>query len=76
MTKPAPPANDNADAKAESAKPAAACPICGRPRAEKCKPFCSARCADVDLYRWLNGKYAIPASEEGEPGEGTGHEDE
>jgi endogenous inhibitor of DNA gyrase (YacG/DUF329 family) len=74
MTKPAPPANDNA--KAETAKAAPACPICGRPRAEKYNPFCSARCADVDLYRWLNGKYAIPASEEAEPGEGTGSEEE
>jgi endogenous inhibitor of DNA gyrase (YacG/DUF329 family) len=69
MTKPAPPANDNADVKAGDGKAARACPICGRPRAEKYKPFCSARCADVDLYRWLNGKYAIPASETGEPGE-------
>ena len=68
MTKATPPANDNA--KAEADKRARACPICGRPRAEKYKPFCSARCADIDLYRWLNGKYAIPASEEGEPGEG------
>jgi endogenous inhibitor of DNA gyrase (YacG/DUF329 family) len=54
-----PPANDNATAKA-----APACAICGRPRVEKYTPFCSRRCADVDLYRWLNGKYAIPASEE------------
>jgi uncharacterized protein len=41
-----------------------ACAICGRPRVDKYNPFCSKRCADVDLYRWLNGKYAIPASEE------------
>jgi uncharacterized protein len=54
-----PPANDNA-----AAKQAPACAICGRPRVEKYAPFCSRRCADVDLYRWLNGKYAIPASEE------------
>jgi len=45
---------------------------------EKYDPFCSPRCADVDLYRWLNGKYAIPASEEAErgEGEGSGEEDE
>jgi uncharacterized protein len=72
MTKPAPPANDNADAKGKAAP---GCPICGRPRAEKYKPFCSARCADVDLYRWLNGNYAIPASEEAEPREGSGEEE-
>ena len=71
MTKVSPPANDNAKAKA-----GAACPICGRPRAEKYSPFCSRRCADVDLYRWLNGKYAIPASEEPEPGEEIANEDE
>ena len=41
-----------------------ACPICGKPTEERVKPFCSKRCADVDLYRWLNGKYAIPASDE------------
>jgi hypothetical protein len=59
MTNALPPANDNA-----KVKPAPACAICGRPRVEKYSPFCSRRCADVDLYRWLNGKYAIPAGEE------------
>jgi uncharacterized protein len=39
------------------------CPGCGKPRDAKFKPFCSKRCADVDLARWLNGSYAIPASE-------------
>ena len=38
------------------------CPICGKPAVEKLKPFCSKRCADVDLARWLNGSYAVPAS--------------
>ena len=36
------------------------CPICGRRREPRCAPFCSARCADVDLGRWLTGSYAIP----------------
>jgi endogenous inhibitor of DNA gyrase (YacG/DUF329 family) len=36
----------------------------------------SARCADVDFYHWLNGKYAIPASEEAEPGAEEASEDE
>lgn len=40
------------------------CPICGKPSADKFRPFCSKRCADVDLHRWLSGSYAIPASEE------------
>ena len=50
--------------KGATEKTAAGCAICGRPRVEKYAPFCSRRCADVDLYRWLNGKYAIPASDE------------
>ncbi|MCJ2057733.1 DNA gyrase inhibitor YacG [Methylobacterium sp. J-048] len=37
-----------------------ACPICRRPEAEEFRPFCSQRCADVDLGRWLNERYAIP----------------
>ncbi|MBU6463395.1 MAG: DNA gyrase inhibitor YacG [Bradyrhizobium sp.] len=40
-----------------SAKP---CPICGKPPAEASRPFCSDRCRDVDLNRWLSGSYAIP----------------
>jgi endogenous inhibitor of DNA gyrase (YacG/DUF329 family) len=36
------------------------CPICGRPTAVSYRPFCSRRCADVDLARWLRGAYAIP----------------
>jgi uncharacterized protein len=51
-----------------------ACPICGKPRSERYRPFCSKRCADVDLAKWLRGDYAIPGSPledlPGEPGEG------
>ena len=36
------------------------CPICGKPAAEGSKPFCSKRCADIDLNRWLKGGYVIP----------------
>jgi|SoiMethySBSTD1v2_1073268.scaffolds.fasta_scaffold257009_2 uncharacterized protein len=36
------------------------CPICGRPTQDNYRPFCSRRCADVDLSRWLRGSYAIP----------------
>jgi len=39
------------------------CPICGKPEAERFRPFCSARCKDVDLHRWFSGAYAIPAAE-------------
>ncbi|HXW18916.1 MAG TPA: DNA gyrase inhibitor YacG [Roseiarcus sp.] len=35
------------------------CPICGRPRSERHRPFCSRRCAEVDLHRWLKGAYVI-----------------
>lgn len=37
------------------------CPICNRPAVADYRPFCSRRCADVDLGRWLGGRYAIPA---------------
>ena len=40
------------------------CPICGKPTVEKFKPFCSARCADIDLNRWLTGNYVIPARDD------------
>lgn len=36
------------------------CPICGKPMAARYRPFCSARCADIDLGRWLKGGYVIP----------------
>ena len=45
---------------------APACPICGKPRAAQWRPFCSKRCADVDLARWFGGTYAI-AGEPAEP---------
>lgn len=35
------------------------CPICGKAQAPAYRPFCSRRCADVDLQRWLVGRYAI-----------------
>ena len=41
-----------------------ACPICGKPALAALAPFCSKRCADIDLHRWLGGVYAVPASEE------------
>jgi endogenous inhibitor of DNA gyrase (YacG/DUF329 family) len=44
-----------------SAKP---CPICGKPAIEASKPFCSERCRDVDLNRWLSDSYKIPAAKD------------
>ncbi len=37
------------------------CPICKKETAQKYRPFCSKHCADVDLGRWFNGAYAVPA---------------
>ena len=51
------PANDNGSER----RRAKACPICGRPAVTATAPFCSARCYDVDLHRWLGGVYRVPA---------------
>ena len=40
------------------------CPICSRATEVKYRPFCSRRCADVDLSRWLRGAYAIPVEDD------------
>ena len=50
------------------------CPICGKPAAEEVRPFCSPRCRDVDLHRWLSDVYAIPVKEE-EDEDGTSSPD-
>ncbi|MEY8838648.1 DNA gyrase inhibitor YacG [Cribrihabitans sp. XS_ASV171] len=42
------------------------CPICGEPTARAFRPFCSKRCADIDLARWLKGSYALPSEDEPE----------
>ena len=36
------------------------CPICNRPAVPASRPFCSPRCAEVDLGRWLTGQYVVP----------------
>lgn len=41
-----------------------ACPICGKPRSREFRPFCSRRCADVDLAKWFRGAYAVPAEDQ------------
>lgn len=40
------------------------CPICKRPAQPETRPFCSKHCADVDLGRWFNGRYGVPAEEQ------------
>ena len=53
------------------------CVVCGQAVESKFRPFCSARCADVDLYRWLSGGYRIPSQEApSERDAGAGEESE
>ncbi|AWM87593.1 DNA gyrase inhibitor YacG [Microvirga sp. 17 mud 1-3] len=64
-------ANENKPKKSASKASAAKtsggkCPICGKPTNPDFRPFCSKRCADVDLQRWFSGRYAIPAVEDDE----------
>lgn len=40
------------------------CPICSKPSDPAYRPFCSKRCADVDLGRWLTGGYTVPMVED------------
>jgi uncharacterized protein len=46
------------------------CPICGKPAVPQHRPFCSARCAQIDLGRWLKGDYRIPTEEAPEDRDG------
>ncbi len=39
------------------------CPICGKPASERHQPFCSARCTNIDLGRWLDGNYRVATDE-------------
>ncbi len=56
--------NDPEPADAQAPRPVRKCPICGKPALKEYRPFCSKRCADVDLQRWFTGSYAIPLSED------------
>lgn len=40
------------------------CPTCGKPVDPAFRPFCSKRCADVDLQRWLSDRYVVPGGED------------
>jgi uncharacterized protein len=62
-----------------AAEPPVKCPICGKPGHASFSPFCSRRCADIDLGRWLKGGYAIPGRPEDDVGtgpEGSPEDDE
>jgi hypothetical protein len=52
-------------------RPARRCAVCGKAVApdSRFRPFCSARCRQVDLGRWLAGDYAIPVQPEDQDGE-------
>ncbi len=52
------------------------CPICGAPAQAAARPFCSTRCAEIDLGRWLQGSYRIPTNERPPEGESAPEEDE
>ena len=62
------PANDNKNARTP------ACPICGRPRVAEHRPFCSRRCADIDLHRWFTAAYVISGREQGDADEADASE--
>jgi len=50
------------------------CSICGKPVTLRHQPFCSARCADIDLGRWLNESYRVATDEPPEDGPEEGGE--
>jgi uncharacterized protein len=52
--------------KASSKASTKRCPVCRKPAAEASLPFCSDRCRDVDLNRWLSGSYVIPGRDNDE----------
>jgi endogenous inhibitor of DNA gyrase (YacG/DUF329 family) len=60
-------------------KPGLVCPTCRKPAVHEHRPFCSKRCADIDLARWLGGRFVIPGGSldvaddsGGELGDGAG----
>ncbi|HEX3755675.1 MAG TPA: DNA gyrase inhibitor YacG [Rhizomicrobium sp.] len=56
-------------------RPSEACPVCGKPATGAFAPFCSKRCADIDLGRWLKGGYVIPAGPAPNPAENGPQDD-
>ena len=54
----------NSDPKVTPLRPKRPCPECGKPSARDTFPFCSARCKDIDLNRWLKGAYVITARDD------------
>ena len=50
-------------------RPKRPCPICQKLSQQKYHPFCSNRCAQIDLNRWFGGNYAVPADDQDETGD-------
>lgn len=61
---------DRSSASVTPLRPRVKCPECGKPSARETYPFCSTRCKDRDLARWLSGAYVIP----GEPADPQGND--
>jgi endogenous inhibitor of DNA gyrase (YacG/DUF329 family) len=55
--------SDPGNSKVTPLRPRRPCPECGKPSTRADYPFCSPRCKDIDLNRWLKGSYAIPVTE-------------
>ncbi len=55
--------SDETPANAAVRLPATRCPTCGAGTEARYRPFCSKRCADVDLARWMTGAYRVPTNE-------------
>ena len=51
------------DKKHDEKIPTGICPICGKAAVARHRPFCSHRCALIDLGRWLGGNYRVPTRE-------------
>lgn len=57
-------ADDSRESNIVSLRPSRPCPECGQPSSRDNWPFCSRRCKDIDMNRWLSGAYAIPVRED------------
>ncbi len=67
--------NSSEPDKGKPVRRAARCAICGREQVMEYRPFCSKRCADIDLSRWLHGVYAIPSTPDSEEDEAPARPD-
>lgn len=66
----------NAEPSAGTPPPPRRCPLCKKAASVRYRPFCSKRCADLDLGRWLNEVYRIPSQRVEEDAADDGHEDD